>query len=188
LTIKTDIEIFKLYINDGSLTSIENFKAELDEYIEDFRNSYWHSEIPFVAPIYEKYFTRYFLNKATNSKIAIEANYEYIQELFVLSFIRSLSPIVERDVPIIMSYMTVKSQEKFIQFRSNYESIYPNLVSLTQEYERTANPDLYNNIIVLRNQLTEYYVDLFSEYFTSNIHKEIGGYNKMYIRYVSYYP
>jgi len=186
LTIKTDIEIFKLYINDGSLTSIENFKAELDEYIEDFRNSYWHSEIPFVAPIYEKYFTRYFLNKATNSKIAIEANYEYIQELFVLSFIRSLSPIVERDVPIIMSYMTVKSQEKFIQFRSNYESIYPNLVSLTQEYERTANPDLYNNIIVLRNQLTEYYVDLFSEYFTSNIHKEIGGYNKIYIRYVRY--
>lgn len=62
LDFSNDLEIFKLYINDGSMANIEKFKVELKGYINYYRHNYYKSEddIEFVAPIYEKYFKRYF--------------------------------------------------------------------------------------------------------------------------------
>jgi len=192
LDFSNDLEILKLYINDGSMANIEKFKVELKGYINYYRHNYYKSEddIEFVAPIYEKYFKRYFLNKETNNEIVIKYNYEFIQELFQLAFIRTLNPMLDEDIPIIkfyieQSYIT-DADNIFLIFKKNFNDVYPKLMALIEQYKRTPTAINYNNIIVLRTQLGEYYTSAFIEYFDDGIKAEINGYRRIYIRYVRY--
>ena len=191
LTVRTDIDIIKLYINDDSDDYFLNFKKELNTYIQQYKTYYnLAANIPFVAPIYEKYFSRYFLNKKTNSEKIIKLNYEYIQELFQLAFIRSLNPLLNTDVPIIKYYMTKSHKtnvdEYFNSFYSKYKELYTNLIQLIKSYDLLPDIKVYNNIVIIKTQLGECYIDAFEYYFTNKINEEISNYRRIYNRYVRY--
>ncbi len=179
--------LFKIYMDDGTDDNVQNFIQEIFLYMDEYKKNYNSGEIKFVAPIYEKYFKGFFLDIDTSSQDLILSNYEYIQQLFMLTFITSLSPKIKDDTEIIRYFMGENYiYEKYNNFITYYLEIYPELIFLSDSYDKNPDERTYKLILELKKDLKQLYIDTFPDYFTSKLSSEIEGYKYIYIRYVRY--